>query len=259
MWQTHPIWLIIVVSYLILVLVYSLLRTMFTSRKTFSVVLAAILFLAVSIFVYLVVVPNLPQNLPIEMIKDVIFYLNVIVLPLGVIVILAPDIRAKYDTGWNQETTKVSGIRVSSEQTKEYIIDAVMELSNRKIGAIITMENHNTLDRYAEKAIQINGRVTKELLLNIFTPLTPMHDGAVIIRGDEIVCAGAYFTLSTNDAFDKTMGSRHRAALGVSENSDSLTIVVSEETGDISIAVSSMLIKLNSREKLFEYFNLYIK
>ena len=65
--------------------------------------------------------------------------------------------------------------------------------------------------------------------------------------------------LSTNDAFDKTMGSRHRAALGVSENSDSLTIVVSEETGDISIAVSSMLIKLNSREKLFEYLNLYIK
>ena len=259
MWKTHPIWEIIIVAYLILILVYSLLRIMFTNRKTFSFVLAALLFLGISAVAYFLLIPNFPESLPIKAIQNVIFYVNVIVLPLSVVVIIAPDLRSKYDIGWTQEKSKISGIRVSSEQTKEHIIDAVMELANRKIGALITMENHNTLDRFAEKAIQINGKVTKELLMNIFTPLTPMHDGAVIVRGDEVVCAGAYFPLSSNAAFDKTMGSRHRAALGVSENSDSLTIVVSEETGDISIAVSSMLIKLNSREKLAEYLNLYIK
>ena len=254
MWHDHPIWKIVVVSYLILILVYSFLRMMFTNRKTFSVVLAGLMFLAVSILVYIYIIPKESTVL-----RQIVFLASFIVIPLAVIILIAPDIRAKFDTGWVQETTKISGIRASSEQTKEHIIDAVIELSNRKIGAIITMENHNTLDQYAEKAIMINGRVTKELLLNIFTPLTPLHDGAVIIRGDEVLCAGAYFVLSTNDAFDKTMGSRHRAALGISENSDSLTVVVSEETGDISIAVSSMLIKLNSREKLLEYLNLYIK
>lgn len=254
MWHGHPIWEIIVVGYLIALAIYSLLRLMFTSRKTFSIFLAGLLFLAVAILVYIFIVPK--DN---TFVRNILLALMVVVAPLAIIIILAPDIRSKYDTGWVQESTKISGIRSSSEQTKEHIIDAVVELSNRKIGGIITMENHNTLDTYAEKAIIINGKVTKELILNIFTPLTPLHDGAVIIRGDEIVCAGAYFTLSTNDAFDKTMGSRHRAALGISENSDSLTIVVSEETGDISIAVSSMLIKLNSREKLMEYLNLYIK
>lgn len=250
----HPIWKIVLVAYFLLILIYSFLRMMFTNRKTFSVFLAAILFMAVSAFFYFIAIPA-----DLKILKEVLVYVNVIVMPIIVTTIVAPDIRQKYDTDWAQETTKISGIRVSSEQTKDHIIDAVIELSNRKIGALITMENHNTLDQYAEKAIMINGKVTKELLLNIFTPLTPLHDGAVIIRGDEVVCAAAYFVLSRNDTFDKTMGSRHRAALGVSEMSDSLTVVVSEETGDISIAVSGMLIKLNSREKLLEYLNLYIK
>lgn len=254
MWNGHPIWKIVVVAYLLFIGIYSLLRLMFTNRKTFSIFLAGFLFVGLSLVVYFLILPK-----DATFAKTIIVYINVIVLPIIISIIIAPDIRAKYESGWAQETSRISGIRASSEQTKEHIIDAVVELSNRKIGAIITMENHNTLDQYAEKAIMINGKVTKELLLNIFTPLTPLHDGAVIVRGDEVVCAGAYFTLSTNDAFDKTMGSRHRAALGISENSDSLTIVVSEETGDISIAVSSMLIKLNSREKLLEYLNLYIK
>ncbi|MGI6782496.1 MAG: diadenylate cyclase [Acholeplasmataceae bacterium] len=250
----HPIWKIIVVAYVLLVLIYSFLRLMFTNRKTFTVFLAGLLFMGVSAIFYFFIISD-----ELKVLKDIIVNINVIALPIMVTIVVAPDIRNKYDADWIQDGTKISGMRVSSEQTKEHIIDAVIDLSNRKIGAIITMENHNTLDQYAEKAILINGKVTKELLLNIFTPLTPLHDGAVIIRGDEVVCAAAYFILSRNDTFDKTMGSRHRAALGISEITDSLTIVVSEETGDISIAVSSMLIKLNSREKLLEYLNLYIK
>lgn len=254
MWHGHPIWKIVLTAYLVLILIYSFLRLMFTNRKTFSVFLAALMFMGVSAIFYFLLLSD-----ELKVAKDIIVYVNTIVLPLIVMIIIAPDIREKYDFGWMQEVNKISGIRVTWEQTKEFIIDAVVELSNRKIGAIITMENHNTLDQFAEKAILINGKVTKELILNIFTPLTPLHDGAVIIRGDEVVCAGAYFVLSRNDTFDKTMGSRHRAALGISEITDSLTIVVSEETGDISIAVASMLIKLNSREKLLDYLNLYIK
>lgn len=254
MWQGTPIWVIAVTAYLMIISIYAFLRLMFTNRKTFSHFLAGLMFMGVSAFFYFIVIPE-----ELQILKDILIYMNIIVLPVIIAIIIAPDIRAKYDAGWAQEVNKMSGMRVSSELTKEHIIDAVIDLSNRKIGAIITMENHNTLDQYAEKAILINGKVTKELLLNIFTPLTPLHDGAVIIRGDEVVCAAAYFTLSRNDTFDKTMGSRHRAALGISEITDSLTIVVSEETGDISIAVASMLIKLNSREKLLDYLNLYIK
>lgn len=254
MWHDHAIWKIVLVAYMIFIIIYSSLRLMFTNRKTFSVCLGALLFIGVSALFYFLIIPN-----ELMLLRNAIVYATFIVLPIVVTIIIAPDIRSKYEDGWLKEANKISGIRVSSEQTKEHIIDAVVELSNRKIGAIITMENHNTLDQYSEKAILINGKVTKELILNIFTPLTPLHDGAVIVRGDEVVCAGAYFALSRNDTFDKTMGSRHRAALGISEITDSLTIVVSEETGDISIAVSGMLIKLNNREKLLEYLNLYIK
>lgn len=244
----------IVLAYLLFIAFYTFIRFMFTNRKTFSVVLAGLTMMGLLILVYFVYVPASSTTF-----RQVLRYIIVIVIPVSVIAILAPDIRAKFETNWSTEGSKITGIKASSEKTKENIIEAVMELSNRKIGALITLENHNTLDQFADSAIQINGAVTKELLMNIFVPLTPLHDGAVIIRGDEVVCAGAYYTLSTNDTFEKTMGSRHRAALGISEITDSLTIVVSEETGDISIAVSSMLIKITSRDKLVEYLNLYIK
>jgi diadenylate cyclase len=143
-------------------------------------------------------------------------------LPVVLIVILAPDIRRSLEMIWKAE-------------------------------------KHNTLDQYSERAIVMNSDVSKELLINIFTPLTPLHDGAVIIRGDKIICAGAYFVLSENQNFDKTMGSRHRAGLGISEVSDSLTVIVSEETGHISIAVEGILLKINDRDKLLEYVNMFLK
>ncbi len=106
----------------------------------------------------------------------------------------------------------------------------------------------------------MNSDVSKEVLINIFTPNTPLHDGAVIIRGgDQILCAGAYFVLSDNQNYDKTMGSRHRAGLGISEITDSLTILVSEETGNTSVAIEGILLKMNDREKLLEYLNMFMK
>ena len=109
---------------------------------------------------------------------------------------------------------------------------------------------------HPEKAIVMNAEISKELLINIFSPLTPLHDGAVIIKGNKIRCAGAYYVLSTRETLDKTVGSRHRAALGIAEVTDSITIVVSEETGKISITYSGIIITITDKDKLLEYIDL---
>lgn len=179
-------------------------------------------------------------------------------LPVAIVVIMAPDLRRSLENAWKADT-KRDDIVMGSEKTKQSIVDAAMHLSSLSIGALITIEKHNTLDSYAEKAIMMNSMVSKEVLINIFSPNTPLHDGAVIIRGDEILCAGAYFILSDTQNFEKTMGSRHRAGLGISEISDSLTIIVSEETGNVSIAIDGIMLRINDREKLMEYINMFMK
>lgn len=179
-------------------------------------------------------------------------------LPLMFIVILAPDIRKSFESAFVVDNKRDISAMGSTE-TKQHIVDAVTYLSSQNIGALITIEKHSSLDQYAERAIMMNSEVSKELLVNIFTPLTPLHDGAVIIRGDSIRCAGAYYVLSETNKYDKTMGSRHRAALGISEVSDSLTIVVSEETGTISIVIEGIMLKANDKEKIYEYLNMFMK
>lgn len=184
------------------------------------------------------------------------------IFPMGffifMVVVAAPDIRLTLESLW-KETVKSGVVQMSSEKTKNEIIKAAMALSKESIGGLITIEKHNTLDQYSQRAIQLNSDVSRELLINIFTPNTPLHDGAVIIRGDKIVCAGAYFILSSNENFDKTTGSRHRAALGISEITDSLTVVVSEETGSISIAINGVMTKMKDENALNEYLSLFMK
>ncbi len=168
--------------------------------------------------------------------------------------ILAPDLR----TIVNFKQDIREGYASSSDITRNNIADAVMELASKKIGALITLERHNSLDQYAEKAIGLNADVSKELLINIFIPNTPLHDGAVIIRGNKIRCAGAYYILTQHNEIDKTTGSRHRAALGISEVTDSLSIICSEETGHISLATEGFLIKINDRDKLISYIDMFM-
>lgn len=105
---------------------------------------------------------------------------------------------------------------------------------SRKIGAIITFERKESLDAIIQNAISINADITQEILTTIFTPGTACHDGGVIIRNDKIVCAGAYYPLTDNYDIPSFLGTRHRAAIGISERYDAITIVVSEETGNIS-------------------------
>ncbi|MDU0939628.1 MAG: diadenylate cyclase CdaA [Clostridiales bacterium] len=128
-----------------------------------------------------------------------------------------------------------------SKKTAGEIVDAAFDMSIAKTGALIVIEQNLNLDEYIKTGITVDGAITSQLLLNIFEKNTPLHDGAVIIRGDRVVAATCYLPLSNNEFINKSLGTRHRAALGVSEETDSLTIIVSEETGNVSIAAGGEL------------------
>ncbi|MDN5331095.1 MAG: diadenylate cyclase [Tepidanaerobacteraceae bacterium] len=126
------------------------------------------------------------------------------------------------------------------EEELSFLIDnlaqAAEELSKNKIGALIVLERETGLNEYIETGVKIEGYLTAELLINIFIPNTPLHDGAVIVRNDKVMAAGCYLPLTENPNLSKELGTRHRAALGVTEQSDAVAIIVSEETGVISVA-----------------------
>ena len=174
-----------------------------------------------------------------------------------VVVILAPDIRKLFDYNKNQETGKTT-VLSATQSTKEAIVDAVFNMSSQKVGALITLEFHSSLEQFAERAIALNSDVSSELLEQIFIKDSPLHDGGVIIRGNKIVCAAAYYVLSQDSTIDKTMGSRHRAALGISEITDSLTIIVSEETGDVHCATGGFMKIMDNKNELLDYLNFYL-
>jgi diadenylate cyclase len=116
-----------------------------------------------------------------------------------------------------------------------------MEMSAERTGALIVIEQNENLREYERTGIEIDALVTSQLLINIFEHNTPLHDGAVIIRGDRVTAATCYLPLSDNKSLSKALGTRHRAGVGVSEATDSLTIIVSEETGGISVAYRGTL------------------
>jgi diadenylate cyclase len=118
-----------------------------------------------------------------------------------------------------------------------------MEMSAERTGALIVIEQNENLREYERTGIEVDALVTSQLLINIFEHNTPLHDGAVIIRGDRVTAATCYLPLSDNKSLSKALGTRHRAGVGVSEVTDSLTIIVSEETGGISIAYRGVLLR----------------
>lgn len=128
-----------------------------------------------------------------------------------------------------------------SDQTITEVVNATFELAKTKTGALMVVEQNVRLTEYEMTGIYLDSKVSNQLLINIFEHNTPLHDGAIIIRGDRIVSATCYLPLSANMQLSKELGTRHRAALGISEESDSLTIIVSEETGKVSIAYGGVL------------------
>ena len=135
---------------------------------------------------------------------------------------------------------KASTVRFS-EKTITEIVKACYEMGKVKTGALIVIERDVMLNEYIRTGISLDSLVSSQLLINIFEHNTPLHDGAIIVRGDRIVAATCYLPMSDNMELSKELGTRHRAAVGVSEVSDSMTIIVSEETGAVSLAVEGTL------------------
>jgi len=142
--------------------------------------------------------------------------------------------------------------RMEDGRVAEEVVEGAVRLSRARHGAIIAIEQDVGLDEYAETGSVVDARVSAEMLTTIFTPYSPLHDGAVLIAGDQIRTAGAILPLTQSSVRDRSLGTRHRAALGLSEETDALVIVVSEETAQISVAVEGRLERDVDPERLRE-------
>ncbi len=137
-----------------------------------------------------------------------------------------------------------------NKESASMLSKAVFQMAKVKTGALIVIEQNETLNDYIKTGIEIDGLISTGLIVNTFEKNTPLHDGAVIIRGNRIVAATCYLPLSDNKDISKALGTRHRAALGISEVTDSITIVVSEETGGVSWVYRGKLIKVKDEQDL---------
>jgi len=151
---------------------------------------------------------------------------------IALVVIFQPELRrALAELGSSQFFSSST----QKKETIDVITDSVFELSSRQIGALLAIERDTAIRSFAESGVNIDCEMSEELLITIFYPKTPLHDGGVIIRSDRIIAAACIFPVSQREDLDRTLGLRHRAGLGVTEESDAIAIVVSEETGNISI------------------------
>ena len=179
------------------------------------------------------------------------------VLVIGVIVIFQPELRrALEQLGQKKIVSTIipfdSGKEVKerfNDKTINELVKACFDMGEVKTGALIVIEEEIRLDEYIRTGINIDGILTSQLLINIFEHNTPLHDGAVIVRGNRVVAATCYLPLSDNMELSKQLGTRHRAGVGISEATDSVTIIVSEETGQVSVAQGGELSRgLNSKQ-----------
>ena len=163
--------------------------------------------------------------------------------PLAIIVIFQPEIRSVLESlGRTQLLGRHKVLTVDEREKVVYeIMRSVEYLKKNRIGALIVIEREISLEEYIRNATKVYADISDSLLETIFFPNSPLHDGGVIIQGDRITCAGAVFRTSMNPNISKRLGTRHRAALGIAEESDAIALVVSEETGRLSIAVDGTL------------------
>jgi diadenylate cyclase len=162
---------------------------------------------------------------------------------LALIIIFQPEIRnALEQLGKKQIITKHRSLTLDEREKVVYeIMNSIDYMRKSKIGGLIVIEREISLNEYIEKSKILDADISADLLISIFFPRNPLHDGGVIIQGNKISSAGAVFPISLNGKINKKLGTRHRAALGISEESDCIAIVVSEETGKISIAIEGIL------------------
>lgn len=163
--------------------------------------------------------------------------------PLALVIIFQPEIRNMLEhIGRKQLLGRHKVLTLDEREKLVYeVMNAVDYLRKSRIGALIVLERDISLNEYIERSKPIYGDISSELLISIFFPRNPLHDGGVIIEGNKITSAGAVFPISINSKISKKLGTRHRAAIGISEESDAIAVVVSEETGKISIAIGGTL------------------
>lgn len=132
------------------------------------------------------------------------------------------------------------------------VVDAVYKLSKKKIGCLVAIERETRLTSYTESGVAIEGKISSALLQSIFMPSAPLHDGGVISKGDRVLAASCLFPLSDNPNFSRIAGTRHRAAVGLTEQTDAVVVMVSEETGEVSIACNGRFIPVANNERCFD-------
>ncbi|SEG49666.1 diadenylate cyclase CdaA [Paenibacillus sp. UNC499MF] len=171
---------------------------------------------------------------------------------IAIIIIFQPELRRALEQLGRGRLFSRSSMDVDQDVNIRIgeVIKAMNYLSRRKIGALIVFEKETGLTDYIESGISIGGRISSELLINIFIPNTPLHDGAVIIRNNQLMAAGCYLPLSENPFISKELGTRHRAAIGMSEVSDAVCLIVSEETGQISLSLNGQVVRDIKEESL---------
>lgn len=170
---------------------------------------------------------------------------------IAFVIIMQPELRrALEQLGSRNFLSALFPFEVSKKDTTRYsdktvneIVRACFEMGKVRTGALIVMEQNHSLAEYERTGIEVDGIVTSQLLINIFEHNTPLHDGAVIIRGERVTSATCYLPLSDNRGLSKELGTRHRAGVGISEATDSMTIIVSEETGHVSVAYKGELFR----------------
>lgn len=210
-------------------IVYSLLRLIRGTRAVQMVfgILSVFVVYGAAVLLNLVAVRTVLQAL--------IFY-----LPFAIIVLFAQELRRALATfGHTPFFSWFSGYR--AEETISDIVLAATSLSTRRIGALIVLERREGLKTYIENGVPLDAAVSYDLLVSIFAPGTPLHDGAVIVSGERIAAAACFLPLSLKEGLSKRYGTRHRAAIGVTEETDALAVAVSEERGTISVARDGQL------------------
>ena len=178
---------------------------------------------------------------------------------IAMVVIFQPEIRRGLEhLGRGSVFTRTKTENEEEEALITQLDQAIQYMSKRRIGALIAIEMDTGLEEYIETGIPLDAEVTGALLINTFIPNTPLHDGAVIIKGGRIAVAAAYLPLSDSKLIPKELGTRHRAAVGISEVTDALTIVISEETGGVSITKDNELIRDMTQENYLKFLRAHL-
>jgi diadenylate cyclase len=237
------------------ILVYNIyllaIFTILVKTKTITQIYRLFKLLNVALFIYLIVI----------IVQDNIPLIDVLIKGVPLILLIGIIIQTEVILLLNKLGLKKNSLfsNTLEDNIKIELIKSIDHLSGKKIGALITFEKNTSMDEYIGNAFKIGAPLNSELLSSIFYPNTPLHDGAVIIRRNKIVCAGAYYPPTERLDIPKQLGSRHRAAIGISEISDSLTIIVSEETGNISISIDGYLDLDISKESLLLYLEKHLQ